>query len=138
MEFTPARHAVRARRAIAGLVLGGLVAAGLLVHGTLPDSAATDIAGDALYAAAVYVAIVVVAPRVPVFAVGAIAASWCVAVELFQLTGLPLAWGARFTPAMLVFGTVFDARDLVVYVAAISVATVLDALIRRIARKRAG
>ena len=121
----------RTRRLVAALLLVATVVAGLLVHGVLPDTVATDIAGDALYAVAAYLAVVLIAPRLPALATGAIAAAWCVAVELFQLTGLPLAWGAQFAPVMLVLGTVFDARDLLVYVATIVLATAVDALIRR-------
>lgn len=124
----------RTRRLVAVLLLVATVVAGLLVHGVLPDTAATDIAGDALYAVAAYLAVVLIAPRLPALATGAIAAAWCVAVELFQLTGLPLAWGAQFAPAMLVLGTVFDARDLLVYVATIVLATAVDAGIRRVRR----
>jgi len=124
----------RTRRLVAALLLVATVVAGLLVHGVLPDTVATDIAGDALYAVAAYLAVVLIAPRLPALATGAIAAAWCVAVELFQLTGLPLAWGAQFAPAMLVLGTVFDARDLLVYVATIILATAVDAGIRRVRR----
>ena len=124
----------RTRRLVAALLLAATIAAGLLVHGVLPDTAATDIAGDALYAVAAYLAVVLIAPRLPALAAGAIAAAWCVAVELFQLTGLPLAWGAHFAPVMLVLGTVFDARDLLVYVATIVLATAVDAGIRRVRR----
>ena len=122
----------RSRRLVAALLLVVTVAAGLLVHGVLSDTAATDIAGDALYAVAAYLAVVLIAPRLPALAAGAIAAAWCVAVELFQLTGLPLAWGAQFAPVMLVLGTVFDARDLLVYVVTIVLATAVDALARRV------
>jgi hypothetical protein len=117
----------RRRRVAAALLLLGVIAAGLVVHGVLPDTAATDIAGDALYAVAAYLAVVLLVPRLPALAVGAIAAAWCIAVELFQLTGLPLEWAARFPPAVLVFGTVFDPRDLVVYVVTIAAVTALDA-----------
>ena len=126
----------RTRRLVAALLLVATVVAGLLVHGALPDTAATDIAGDALYAVAAYLAAVLIAPRLPALATGAIAAAWCVAVELFQLTGLPLAWGAQFAPVMLVLGTVFDARDLLVYVVTIVLATAVDALIRTASRPR--
>ena len=122
----------RSRRLVAALLLAATIAAGLLVHGVLPDTAATDIAGDALYAVAAYLAVVLIAPRLPALATGAIAAAWCVAVELFQLTGLPLAWGATFPPVMLILGTVFDARDLLVYVVTIVLATAVDALARRV------
>ncbi|MBW9094095.1 DUF2809 domain-containing protein [Microbacterium jejuense] len=111
----------------AAVLLAAVVAAGLLVHAALPDSAATDIAGDALYAAAAYLAVVLIAPALPALGVGGIAAAWCAGVELFQLTGLPLEWGARFPPAMLALGTVFDARDLVVYVVTIAVLAAIHA-----------
>ena len=74
---------------------------------------------------------------VPV-AVAAIAAGWCIAVELFQLTGIPLAAGAAFTPAMLVLGTVFDPRDLAVYSLTVAVAWAIDAAIGAVARGRVG
>ncbi len=114
----------------AAALLAAVVAAGLVVHAALPDSAATDIAGDALYAAAAYLAVALIAPSLPVVAIGGIAAVWCVGVELFQLTGLPLEWGARFAPVMLVLGTVFDARDILVYVLTIVVLTAVHALVR--------
>lgn len=109
-----------------------LVSAGLLVHTQLPDGAFTDIAGDALYAAAVYAALVVLFPRASTWTVGAVAAGWCVAVELFQLTGLPQVWAAGFPPIMLVLGTVFDARDLVVYVVTVACIALIDLAVRRV------
>lgn len=127
----PARGPGRRRRLVASLLLLATVGAGLLVHAVLPDSAGSDIAGDALYAVAAYLAVVILAPRMGALAAGGIAAAWCVAVELFQLTGLPLAWGAAFPPAMLVLGTVFDPRDLVVYVVTIALAAAVDAALRR-------
>jgi hypothetical protein len=126
----------RRRRVAAALLLLAVIAAGLFVHGVLPDTAATDIAGDALYAVAAYLAVVLLVPRLPALAVGAIAAAWCIAVELFQLTGLPLEWAARFPPAVLVFGTVFDPRDLVVYVVTIAAVTALDAGTAALGRAR--
>ena len=124
------------RRVTAGVLVLLTIAAGLLVHGALPESAATDIAGDALYAVAAYLAVVLIAPRLPVLAAGVIAAAWCTTVELFQLTGLPLAWGAQVPPVMLVLGTVFDARDLAVYLVTIALAAGVDAGIRAILHRR--
>lgn len=126
----------RGRRVAAAVLLVATIAVGLLVHGLLPDTSATDIAGDALYAVAAYLGVVLIAPRLPPLAAGAIAAGWCVGVELFQLTGLPLSWGAQFSPVMLVLGTVFDPRDLLVYVAAIALATAVDALLAKAPRPR--
>lgn len=129
------RQRIRTRRGAAALLLAATIGAGLLIHTTLPDSSATDIAGDALYAAAAYLAVVMVAPRLSALVAATIAAAWCVGVELFQLTGLPLVWGARFAPAMLVLGTVFDARDLVVYLVTIAVLAAFDLAIRAFARR---
>jgi hypothetical protein len=112
--------------AAAGIVL--LIAAGLFVHLALPDTSATDIAGDALYAGVAYLLVVAVLPRVAPWFAALIAGAWCVAVELFQLTGLPETWGAAFTPVMLVLGTVFDLRDLLVYAATVAALAALDAV----------
>jgi len=120
----------RARRVAAGIALLALIAAGLAVHTLLPDTVGSDVAGDALYAAAVYAGVVLIAPRLHPVAVAAIAAAWCIAVELFQLTGIPLRAGELFPPAMLVLGTVFDPRDLVVYPAAVLVAAAIDIAVR--------
>ncbi|WP_375237645.1 DUF2809 domain-containing protein [Microbacterium schleiferi] len=120
------------RRITAAVALGAVIAAGLGVHFLLPDTAATDIAGDALYAAAVYAFIILLIPRRHPLLVGAIALAWCVGIELFQLTGVPLAAGAAFPPAMLVLGTVFDPRDLLVYGATIVIVTATDAVIHRV------
>ncbi|WP_127795393.1 DUF2809 domain-containing protein [Agromyces sp. LHK192] len=125
----PARPPSRRRRLAAGVALVALVASGLAVHALLPDTAATDIAGDALYAVAIYAVVVLLAPRLGAAAAGAIAAGWCIAVELFQLTGIPAELGAVFPPAMLVLGTVFDARDLVVYPLAVVGAAAIDAAV---------
>lgn len=65
------------------------VAAGLVVHLALPGSIGTDIAGDALYAVLIYLLVVVLAPRLRPTSVAVIAGTVCVAIELFQLTGLP-------------------------------------------------
>jgi Protein of unknown function (DUF2809) len=119
-------RARRARRAAAGVALLVLIAAGLAVHTLLPDTVGSDVAGDALYAAAIYAGVVLIAPRLHPAAVAAIAAGWCIAVEIFQLTGIPLRAGDLFPPAMLVLGTVFDPRDLVVYPAAVFVAAAID------------
>lgn len=125
----------RARRIVAAVLLAAVIVAGLGVHALLPDTAASDIAGDALYAAAAYLAVVLLAPKWRPLLAGIIAGVWCGAIELFQLTGLPLALGAVFRPAMLLLGTVFDARDLIVYVATVVVLALLDAGRRRIARR---
>ena len=119
------------RRLAAAISPLAVIATGLFVHAVLPDTPVTDIAGDALYAAAAYCAVVLCVARWSSWLVAVVAGGWCVAVELFQLSGIPLALGATFPPAMLVLGTVFDARDLVVYIATVVVAGIIDATVRR-------
>ena len=125
---------VRRRRNAALLALVAVTAGGLAVHTLLPDTAGSDIAGDAFYASAAYAGIVLLAPQWSPRVVGAVAAAWCVAVELFQLTGIPLTAGAVFPPTMLLLGTVSDARDLVVYLATVTVVASVDAAVRRLSR----
>ena len=123
------------RRLIALLLLLCAIAAGIGIHDGAPQGTVSDIAGDVLYAVAAYLAVVIVAPRLRPLAAGAIAAGWCVAVELFQLTGIPLALGAVFPPAMLVLGTVFDARDIALYLGTAAVLTAVDTAAQRVARR---
>lgn len=127
--MAPSPSLASRRRITAALLLLAVIAAGVAVHAFAPDSAASDIAGDALYAAAAYLAVLIVAPRLRPLTAGLIAAAWCTAVELFQLTGVPSAVGASFAPATLVLGTVFDPRDLAVYLVAIAIITAVDALL---------
>jgi hypothetical protein len=131
---TPPRNAT-GRRLIALLLLLCAIAAGVGIHYGAPSGTVSDIAGDVLYAIAAYLAVVIVAPRLRPLTVGAIAAGWCVAVELFQLTGIPLALGAVFPPAMLVLGTVFDARDIALYLGTAAVVVSLDTALQRLARR---
>ena len=121
--------AVAPRRWIAGGLLAAAIAVGLGVHAWVPGGAASDITGDVLYAVAAYLAVVLIAPRLPPLAVAGIALAWCVAVELFQLTGLPIRWGAGFPPVTLLLGTVFDSRDLLVYALAVAGAFAVDAIV---------
>lgn len=121
----------RLRRTAAALSLLTAVGAGLSVHALAPDIAASDIAGDALYALAAYAGVALLVPRLAPAVVAITAGGWCVAVELFQLTGLPLQWGGAFAPVTLLLGTVFDGRDLIVYVLAVLVAAGVDSVVGR-------
>lgn len=129
----PRARATR-RRLIAAVAVVLVVLTGLVVHTGLRDTAITDIAGDALYAAAIYAGLVVLLPRWSPWKIGAVATGWCVAVELFQLTGLPLRWGEAWAPLTLVFGSGFDARDLLVYALTGIALTALDLLLGRRSR----
>ena len=117
------------RRPLAAVLLAATIAAGLAVNRWAPPTAASDIAGDELYALAAYIGLVLLFPRPRPWVVGIVAAAWCVAVELFQLTGLPERIGTAFGPAMLLLGTVFDPRDLVAYIAAVAAAAAVDAAV---------
>lgn len=127
MTRGPGSGGTRTRRRTAALgVLVVVIAAGLLVARGLPSSVFTDIAGDALYAVAAYTGLVLLLPRRPRAPLALAAAGWCVAVELLQLTGLPVALAERVPPIALVLGTGFDPRDLVVYVLAVIAAVSID------------
>lgn len=114
------------RRLAALVALVAVVAAGLAVHRLLPASVASDVAGDALYAVAAYTGLVLLLPRARRPILAAAAALWCIAVELLQLTGVPVALAERVPVAALVLGSGFDARDLVVYVLAVVSALGVD------------
>lgn len=130
-RMSPPARTVRRRRTAAAIALVVIVAAGLVVHRLAPSSVATDVAGDALYAVAVYTGLVMLFASARPALLGALAVAWCVAVELFQLTGAPVALAAAFPPVALVLGTGFDARDLVVYPLAVVVAAAVDATVAR-------
>lgn len=126
------------RRFLGIAVALAAVICGLAVHLGAADTAASDIAGDALYVVAVWGGLVALLPRLSSWLIGAIVIAWSVGVELFQLTGLPVAWAGEWPPIVLVFGTVFDARDLLVYAVAGLVLAVTDAAVRRaLGRRRA-
>jgi len=123
----PARERPR-RRLVALVLLLCAIAAGLGIHYAAPAGTLSDMSGDILYAVAAYLAVVILAPRLPPLVVGTIAAGWCVLIELFQLTGIPLQLGTAFPPSMLVLGTVFDARDIALYLATAALLTAVDAV----------
>ncbi|MFN3649100.1 MAG: DUF2809 domain-containing protein [Armatimonadota bacterium] len=87
--------------------------------------------GDALYASAAYLALAALRPKTRPRAIALAALGWCVAVELFQLTGIPARY-AGLLPVRLLFGTTFALRDLACYTAGAGTAFLLD----RWARKR--
>lgn len=126
------------RRRVAAAVVVVAVVAGIGIHLAAPPTRTGDIAADALYVVVVYGALVVLAPQWRPAGVGAATMLWCVAVELFQLTGLPEQWGRAAWPVMLVFGTVFDPRDFVVYGVGAIVCAVMDAMLPRRRRTRPG
>ncbi len=90
------------------------VTAGLGVRAVLPGDFA-KYAGDALYTVLLYTLVVLAAPRVRPVRAAALAAALSWAVELFQLTGLPDAWGRQSALARLVLGSTFNPPDLFWY-----------------------
>ncbi len=89
-------------------------------------------AGDALYTVLLYTLVLLFAPRARPAraAVWAAALSW--AVELFQLTGLPDAWGRSSTLARLVLGSTFNPPDLLWYLVGAGGAVLLHRVARTV------
>ncbi|MRG59691.1 DUF2809 domain-containing protein [Agromyces sp. CFH 90414] len=102
----------------------------------LDRNAWIDAAGGILYVALVGLLVLLVAPRLPAWAVAAIALGVAVAVELLQLTGIPAAIVAAVPPARLVFGSSFDPWDLVAYVAGAAILWAVVAVAGFAARQR--
>lgn len=102
------------RRALPAAAAVLTVAAGLSVRSVLGGDLA-KYAGDALYALLIFWLVLVVAPRTRAWVAAATAFGVSVAVELFQLTGVPAELGAHSALARLVLGTTFNAPDLPFY-----------------------
>ena len=107
-----------------------VIATGLFVH-MVGSGAAGDFTADALYAVLIYLLVALVLPRSSSVAVAGIALAFCVAIELFQLTGVPGVLSDAFPPARLVFGTTFAPVDLIAYAAGTGLALAADAAVRR-------
>ena len=108
--MTQGKQMMRIRLAACGAAVV-TVAAGLATRG-LPEGTVTPQVGDALYALLIFWLVVVVAPRGRGWALALVACGICVAIELFQLTGVPAALGASSGLVRLVLGTTFHAPDL--------------------------
>lgn len=98
-----------------GVTALAVIPLGLLLR-SLPLGLVADLAGGVLYAALIYLLVACLAPRWRPATVALWAMSWCFAVELLQLSGLPADLARIFPPSRLVFGTGFSALDLVAYV----------------------
>jgi hypothetical protein len=90
--------------------------------------------GTGLYAAGVFCGVIVLWPRPPVRWVALIAAGWCWAVELLQLTGVPAELSARSVVARLVLGVSFDPADLGWYLVGVAGTAAVRVGLRRRAR----
>ena len=134
-DTTATRTATRTRRAALAAASAATVALGLAVH-FRGEGAAADPAADALYAVLIYLLVAFIRPRGHSVVIGAVALSFCVAIELFQLTGIPLALNDITPLARLVFGTTFVAADLLSYATGVVVIASIDHLVRRQVRRR--
>lgn len=101
----------------------------------LDRTVATDLAGSALYACLAGLVVAIVRPSLPAWAVASIAFGLSAAVELLQLTGLPSRLVEAVPPLRLVFGSSFDALDLVGYALGAGVLLVVLPVARRSARE---
>lgn len=123
----------RRRLEFAGLA-AVTIAAGLVVHlggHRLPD-AVQDIAGDVLWATMMVWWVGVAVPAASVSTGAAAAYAVCVAVEFSQLWHTPMLDAVRGTTiGHLVLGSGFDPRDLVAYLAGVSLAALIESFLAR-------
>ena len=115
-----------------GIRLAGIIAAGILSRMIHTGWILIDkYLGDALYAAMVYT-ILRMTGRVPRVALASAAAM--IAIECFQLTGIPAAWSGSdvlFTAVVgRLLGTHFSWLDLAAYAAGIAAMAGTDSLTR--------
>ncbi|MFH9352514.1 DUF2809 domain-containing protein [Kitasatospora sp. NPDC017646] len=118
--------AVRLPAAAAALLV---VAAGLGVRAAMTGDPA-KYAGDALYTVLVHALVVLVAPGVRPVRAALVAAGVSWAVELFQATGLPDAWGRRSGLVHLVLGSTFNPPDLFWYLVGAACAALPHGVLR--------
>ena len=126
----PARPALR-RRALFAVAAVATVAAGLSVRSVLAGDLA-KYAGDALYALLIFWLVLVAAPRTRGWTAAVAAFGLSVAVELFQLTGVPAELGAHSALARLVLGTTFNAPDLPFYAVGAASGWALHRIVRAV------
>jgi len=118
LEFG-ADHAIQERdfqrrRMLLAAVAGLIVITGLLVH-FATVGVVGDLVADALYAVLVYLIVAFIFVRRSCGQVALVAVLLCVAIELFQLTGVPSTLAEGFPPFRYLLGTTFNALDLVAY-----------------------
>ncbi|MFG2871355.1 DUF2809 domain-containing protein [Streptomyces sp. NPDC048338] len=119
-------------RVAAGAAALLTVAAGLGIR-SAASGVVAKYAGDALYTVLVLTLVVLLAPRVRPAVAAGIALGFSVAVEFFQLTGVPAELAARSALARLVLGTSFNAPDLLWY----AIGAVVGWAVHRAVRPRA-
>lgn len=129
-QLDASAQTTRTRRAALAAASAATITLGLAVH-FRGEGAAADPAADALYAVLIYLLVALLRPRAHSVVVGAIALGFCVAIELFQLTGVPLMLSDITPLARLVFGTTFVPVDLLSYTAGVVVIASIDQAFRR-------
>ncbi len=81
-----------------------------------------------LYAVAAYLALaLLLSARSPAL-VAPLALGWCLAVELFKITGVPARW-AHLGVVRWLLGTTFSWHNVVCYVAGVALVALADVLL---------
>jgi hypothetical protein len=106
------------------------IALGLAVHRWMPGSAG-DFTADAAYAVLIYLLVAAVAPRMNTLAAFLLAVTFCFAIELAQLSDIPLRLAESVPLVALVLGTTFVPRDLLAYLLGAAVVAAVDSVLRR-------
>jgi hypothetical protein len=110
------------------------IALGLAVHRWMPGSLG-DFTADAAYAVLIYLLVAAIAPRLNALTVFLFAVVFCFAIELAQLSDIPLRLAEAVPLVSLVLGTTFVPRDLVAYVIGAALVAGVDVAVRRIVRR---
>lgn len=117
-------------RLVTATVAVGTICAGLGIRGVAGGDVA-KYGGVALYTVLVYVLGVLVAPRVRPLVAGSCAFAFSCAVEFLQLTGVTAGPAGRSVVVRLVFGSTFNAPDLLWYAVGAAVAALVHTSVRR-------
>lgn len=95
------------------------------------DGWVADASGGVFYTALAYVLLGIAAPRTRPGTLGALALAVSVAVELFQLTGVPAELADVWLPFRLALGTTFAVTDLPAYAVGAALAVAADRYVTR-------
>ncbi|MET0990728.1 MAG: DUF2809 domain-containing protein [Glaciihabitans sp.] len=125
---------LRRRLWMAGCAAAAIVV-GLAIHSAMPG-AAGDFLADAAYAVLIYLLVAALAPRHGSAAVLVTSVAICFAIELAQLSDIPLRLAEAVPPAALVFGTTFAGKDLIAYLIGGMLVAGIDSAVRWAGRNR--
>lgn len=110
------RRSTRIHRTILLGAAALTIVIGLTVHAFATGPLA-DPAGDVLYAIMASLLVAFLMPRWSAWLVATVAFAFCAAIELFQLTGVPIRLAEQWAPIRLVLGTTFVPTDFLAYAA---------------------